>query len=162
MPPTKIDATADVQFFMLFGSGPVTCPLSQLTHLQLINVRPRSDFISFLVGYPIDSQYDDVVYKALQAGLSPKRTLECLRISCQSAQALINFGAYVAWKEHWSEYKHLTPKQRVERPAPPPLDVTSETVPDLEMLYDLAPICQAFLSSGFSSSKFLKSDNRWS
>ncbi|CBQ69486.1 conserved hypothetical protein (fragment), partial [Sporisorium reilianum SRZ2] len=60
-----------------------TCykPLSQLAKLELINVTPPSELTALLLGAEQLAPRRSSVLKAISAGLSPRKKLECLRLS---------------------------------------------------------------------------------
>ncbi|TKY87704.1 hypothetical protein EX895_003285 [Sporisorium graminicola] len=101
-----------------FSTTQSLAPLSKLTHLHLIKIVPPPALISFLVGEQINADEQGNVPSSIKAGLSPRETLECLRLSLLPPDALVEFEAYIAWRQAWKVYEKLTPQQQAHEPAP--------------------------------------------
>lgn len=113
-------------------------PLSRLTHLHLIKIVPPPAMISFLVGTKINDEDQGSVPNAIAEGLSPRATLSCLRLSLLPADALVEFGAYVAWRKAWSLYERLKSQDQAREPAPRAPLGPARRFAVQEALYDLA------------------------
>lgn len=113
-------------------------PLSRLTHLHLIKIVPPPAMISFLVGAPITADEHGNVAESLKLGLSPRATLECLRLSLLPPDALVEFGAYIAWRKAWKAYEQLPSHQQAREAAPMAPRGPARRFAAQEALYDLA------------------------
>ncbi|SNX83656.1 uncharacterized protein MEPE_02363 [Melanopsichium pennsylvanicum] len=121
-----------------FSATRSLAPLSKLTHLHLIKIVPPPALISFLVGESINSDEQGNVPKSLEAGLSPGETLECLRLSLLPPDALVDFGAYIAWRKAWKKYEQLTTQEQAQEYAPRAPRGPARRFAVQEALYDLA------------------------
>ena len=97
-----------------FSTTRSLAPLSKLTHLHLIKIVPPPALISFLVGEQINADEQGNVPRSIKDGLSPRETLECLRLSLLPPDALVDFGAYIAWRRAWKEYEQLSAQQQMQ------------------------------------------------
>ncbi|KAJ1029811.1 hypothetical protein NDA13_003051 [Ustilago tritici] len=78
------------------------------------------------------------VPKSIEAGLSPRQTLECLRLSLLPPDALAEFGAYIGWRKAWKEYEQLPVQQQAHEPSPRAPRGPARRFAVQEALYDLA------------------------
>lgn len=121
-----------------FSTTKSLAPLSKLTHLHLIKIVPPPALISFLIGKTINADEQGNVPKSIEAGLSPRKTLECLRLSLLPPDALVEFGAYIEWRKAWKEYEQLSTQQQAHEPAPRAPRGPARRFAVQEALYDLA------------------------
>lgn len=121
-----------------FSTTRSLAPLSQLTHLHLIKIVPPPALISYLVGEQINADEQGNVPSSIQAGLSPRETLECLRLSLLPPDALVEFAAYIRWRKAWKAYEQLSPQQQAHQPAPRAPRGPARRFAVQEALYDLA------------------------
>ncbi|KAF6767425.1 hypothetical protein PSEUBRA_004766 [Kalmanozyma brasiliensis GHG001] len=121
-----------------FSTTQSLAPLSKVTHLHLIKIVPPPALISFLVGEQINAEEQGNIPKSLAAGLSPRETLECLRLSLLPADALVDFDAYIAWRRAWKVYEKLSAQQQAREPAPRAPRGPARRFAVQEALYDLA------------------------
>lgn len=114
-------------------------PLQNLSHLHLIKIVPPPALISFLIGEPINTEDQGrVVSESIEASLSPRGTLECLRLSLLPPDTLIEFEAYIAWRKAWKEYEQLTSQEQAHLEAPRAPRGPARRFAVQEALYDLA------------------------
>lgn len=121
-----------------FSTMQSLAPLSEVTHLHLIKLVPPPALLSFLVGEQIVSYEQADVSSGIKARLSPRKTLECLRLSLLPPDALVNFEAYVAWRKAWKLYEQLSAHQQAHEPAPRAPHGPARRFAVQEALYDLA------------------------
>lgn len=113
-------------------------PLSQLTHLHLVNLVPPPSFISFLIGFPLSRKCPPSVLEAIRNGLSPCNTLECLRLSYLPSESLMDFDEYISYRNAWKTYAQLPRHERKAQVAPMPPELDKDRLSAQEALYDLA------------------------
>ncbi|CBQ70938.1 conserved hypothetical protein [Sporisorium reilianum SRZ2] len=121
-----------------FSTTQSLAPLSKVTHLHLIKIVPPPALISFLVGEQINADEQGNVPDSIKAGLSPRETLECLRLSLLPPDALVEFDAYIAWRQAWKVYEKLSAQQQAQEPAPRAPRGPARRFAVQEALYDLA------------------------
>ncbi|KAJ9478645.1 hypothetical protein PHBOTO_002144 [Pseudozyma hubeiensis] len=121
-----------------FSTTKSLAPLSKLTHLHLIKIVPPPALISFLVGEQINADEQGNVPRSIKAGLSPRKTLEYLRLSLLPPDALVEFEAYIAWRKAWKVYEKLSAQEQAREPAPRAPRGPARRFAVQEALYDLA------------------------
>ncbi|SPO32128.1 uncharacterized protein UTRI_02685 [Ustilago trichophora] len=121
-----------------FSTTRSLAPLSKLTHLHLIKIVPPPALILFLVGESINADEQGNVPKSIKDGLSPRESLECLRLSLLPPDALVEFEAYIGWRKAWKEYEQLPAQQQAQEPAPRAPRGPARRFAVQEALYDLA------------------------
>lgn len=75
---------------------------------------------------------------SIRAGLSPRETLGCLRLSLLPPDALVEFEAYIAWRQAWKVYEKLPAQRQAQEPAPRAPRGPARRFAVQEALYDLA------------------------
>ncbi|SPO32127.1 uncharacterized protein UTRI_02684 [Ustilago trichophora] len=93
--------------------------LSRVSHLHLINATPQ--LVSLLVGVPIRVHRPDDphnIREVIEGNLTPRTSLECLRLSSVSPIAMFDFCDYAKWRVDIEPRLGLPLEHRVEQREP--------------------------------------------